>query len=88
MYIYSTSWLLADECLLYRVINSQEVSNYFNLITEWCKCWLIKQSLDKCVIIQCNYGALSPVLISCSIESHALDNVNQGHYLAVILDKI
>ena len=46
----------------------------------------MKLNLDKCVTLQC-YRTLSPVLSNYVIEGHTLDNVNQHHYLGMILDK-
>ena len=88
--ISSTLRLFADDCLLYHVIDSARdvelLQHDLNLITEWCKRWFMKLNLDKCVTLQC-YRTLSPVLSNYVIEGHTLDNVNQHHYLGMILDK-
>jgi len=83
----STLRLFADDCLLYRVIDSAKdveiLQHDLNLITEWCKCWFMKLNLDKYVTLQC-YITLSPVLSNYVIEGHTPDNVNQHHYLGMI----
>ena len=66
-------------CLLYCVIDSARdvelLQHDLNLITEWCKCWLMKLNLGKYLTLQC-YRILSPVLSSYFIEGHSLNNVN------------
>jgi len=53
---------------------------------EWCKHWLMRLNLEKCVTLQF-YKTFSPLLTSYTIENHTLENVNQQQYLGVILDR-
>jgi len=85
--ISSTLRWFADDCLLYRVIDSARdvelLQHDLNLITEWCKCWFMKLNLDRCITLQC-YRTLSPVLSNYVIEGNTLDNVNQHHYFSLL----
>ena len=51
--VSSTLRLFADDCILYRVIDSPRDSEILqqdlNLITQWCKCWQMRLNVDKCV---------------------------------------
>ena len=56
--IFSTQRLFADDCLLYRVVNSiEDVYSYllqldFNFIANWCLCWQMRLNInrDKCYL--------------------------------------
>jgi len=88
--ISSTLRLFADDCLLYRVIDSTRdaelLQHDLHLITEWCKQWQMRLNLDKCVTLQC-YRSLNPHLTNYFVENYTLENVNQHPYLGMILDK-
>ena len=88
--ISSTLRLFADDCLLYRVINSPQdaelLQQDLNLIIEWCRHWQMRLNINKCVALQC-YRSFSPLLTSYLIEDHTLVRVDQHPYLGVMLDK-
>ena len=53
--VSSTLRLFADDCLMYRVIDSTRdaelLQHYLHLITEWCKQWQKRLNLDNCVTL-------------------------------------
>ena len=88
--ISSTLRLFADDCLLYRVIDSLEdvylLQQDLNLIANWCQCWQMRLNINKCVTLQC-YRSFSPLLTNYFIEGHTLERVDQHLYLGVMLDR-
>ena len=68
--ISSTLRLFADECLLYRVIDSTRdaklLQHDLHLITEWCKQWQMRLNLDKvslCNVIELLIHILQTTLL-------------------------
>ena len=49
--------LFADDCLLYRVINSAEGANMLqedlNRLSEWANTWQLRFNVSKCTVIRC-----------------------------------
>ena len=49
--------LFADDCLLYRVINSAEDANMLqedlNRLSEWENTWQLRLNVSKCTVIRC-----------------------------------
>ena len=60
--ISSTLKLFGDDCILYGVIDiprdTEILQQDLNLITEWCKYWLMRLNVDKCINLQCYINPL------------------------------
>ena len=89
--ISSNLRLFADDCLLYRVITTEEDSallqNDLNTIFTWSLLWQMKFNKTKCVTLRC-HRIHSPILSDYFIDDQRLENVNQHPYLGIMLDKI
>ena len=82
--------LFADDCLLYRVINSVEDINRLqedlNKLSEWADTWQLKFNISKCTVIRCT-RSLSPLTYDYTLHSHILDISDQHMYLGVLIHK-
>ena len=82
--------LFADDCLLYRVINSVEDINRLqedlNKLSEWADTWQLKFNISKCTVIRC-MRSLSPLTYDYTLHSHILDISDQHMYLGVVIHK-
>ena len=82
--------LFADDCLLYRVINSVEDINRLqedlNKLSGWADTWQLKFNISKCTVIRCT-KSLSPLTYDYSLHSHILDISDQHMYLGVLIHK-
>ena len=72
--------LFADDCLLYRVINSVEDINKLqedlNKLSEWADTWQLKFNVSKCTVIRCT-RSLSPLTHDYTLHSLILDISDQ-----------
>ena len=86
--IRSSIRLFADDCVLYRVIETTEDHNILqqdlNTLVEWSNQWQMTLNPDKCVIINCT-RSLSPSSVAYSINNTVLKSVEQHKYLGVLL---
>ena len=82
--------LFADDCLLYRVINSVEDINRLqedlNKLSEWADTWQLKFNISKCTVIRCT-RSLSPLTYDYTLHSRILDISDQHMYLGVLVHK-
>ena len=82
--------LCVDDCLLYRVITSEEdcakLQHDLNTINKWFCTWQMKFNLGKCVTLKC-YKSSSPIVIDYFINNHKLENVKHHSYLGITLDQ-
>ena len=87
--INSPLCLFADDCLLYRVINSVEdtdrLQEDLNRLSEWADTWQLKFNVSKCTFICCTRS--SPLTHDYILNDHTLNISDQHTYLGVILHK-
>ena len=81
--------LFADDCLLYRVINSAEDANMLqedlNRLSEWANTWQLRFNVSKCTVIHCT-RSLTPFNHVYTLNNHVLNLSDQHTYLGVILN--
>ena len=62
--ITSSIRLSVDDCVLYRVIHSEQgryhLQQDLNFIIQWTKQWQMNLNIDKCVILTCSRSTLPP----------------------------
>ena len=87
--INSPLHLFADDCLLYRVINSAEDANMLqedlNRLSEWANTWQLRFNVSKCTVIRCT-RSLTPFNHVYTLNNHILNLSDQHTYLGVILN--
>ena len=75
-----------DDCVLYRIIESDQDQNCLesdlNLIFAWSKSWQMQFNVNKCVTPRCN-RSLQP--IARSFDSEPLNCLTEQSYLGVLL---
>ena len=89
--------LFADDCLLYRVINSVEDSNRLqgdlDRLSEWANIWQLKFNVSKCTVIHCTRSQ-TPLICDYFLNNHILKisdqqvlfiNHSPGHHTSQIL---
>jgi len=85
--ITSSFRLFADDCVLYRVIHSEQDHHLLQLdlnhITQWTKQWQMSLNIDKCVILTC-FRATSPPEFQYYINNETLTRTSQHLYLGVL----
>ena len=61
--IFSTVRLFADNCVVYRIIDSLEdplcLQRHFNTILNWTRKWQMQLDIDKCVVLRCTRSYMS-----------------------------
>ena len=69
--ISSTVRLFADDCIMYRIIDSLEDSlclqRDLSNILNWTKKWQMQLNIDKCVVLRCTRST-SPVNYDCNLK--------------------
>jgi len=82
--------LFADDCLLYRVINSaddtRKLQEDLNKLSEWANTWQLRFNVSKCSVIRCTRSR-TPFSHDYILNSHILTLSDQHAYLGVILNK-
>ena len=86
--IHSQLWLFADNCLIYRTIQSSDdhftLQDDLNTLTSWAKAFSMEFDTNKCKIIQvstlCNNS-----IFTYTMSSAPLELVNHHFYLGVYL---
>jgi len=80
--------LFADDCILYRIINSQhdhlELQNDLSLIVKWTQTWQMGLNTFKCVELTC--VLLSPSVSVYTINDYSLMRVTEHLYLGILFD--
>ena len=82
--------LFADDCLLYRVIDSQKDASILqqdlDRLSEWVHTWQLRFNVSKCVVIRCTRSQ-SPIIHNYELNNHTLTITDRHTYLGVLLDK-
>ena len=88
--IVSPLRLFADDCLLYRVIDSQEdtfiLQQDLDKLSQWVQTWQLRFNIAKCVVIRCT-RSLQPIVYDYKLNNHSLTVTDRHTYLGVLLDK-
>ena len=88
--IVSPLRLFADDCLLYRVIDSQEdtfiLQQDLDQLSQWVQTWQLRFNIAKCVVIRCT-RSLQPIIYDYKLNNHSLTVTDRYTYLGVLLDK-
>ena len=92
--ILSPLQLFADDCLLYRVIDSQNDASILqqdlDRISEWVHIWQLRFNVSKCVVIRCirsqspiihNYELNNQLLIDIHTSEYTWTNIYLGHLM-------
>ena len=87
----STPRLFADDCLLYRIIDTQAdcnaLQNDLNTLQEWEKKWDMEFAADKCKVLTITLKTKKDIKIqNYKIHGHILERVDSAKYLGVTLD--
>ena len=81
--------LFADDCLLYRTINSEEdviqLQNDLDHLSAWANKWQLRFNVMKCTIMHFTRSQ-SPLLSNYKLNGHSLNKSSQHPYLGVLLD--
>ena len=87
--INSTIRLFADECLIYRVINSsadhQLLQQYLNALSNWAAKWQMKFNVNKCSILQLTKHHCKS-RFPYFMAGELLNTVDKHPYLGIQLD--
>ena len=78
--IVSPLRLFADDCLLYRVIDSQEdtfiLQQDLDKLSQWVQTWQLRFNIAKCVVIRCT-RSLQPIIYDYKLNNHSLTCSNR-----------
>ena len=91
-WVKSTPRLFADDCLLYREINSPEDASVLqqdlDSLQIWEKTWLMEFAEDKCKVIRITKKRHRNIIFyDYSIHGYTLQAEREGKYLGVILNE-
>ena len=79
--------LFADDCLLYRVITSEQdtvaLQKDLDILAQWASKWQMKFNISKCTFMR----SPNPTPSRYSLQGVNLDESDQHMYLGVMLDK-
>ena len=82
--------IFADDCLLYRVINSPEdtiiLQQDLDQISDWVKIWQLRLNVTKCALIRCS-RSLTPIVHHYTLNNSFLKETDQHLYLGIMLNK-
>ena len=85
--ISSTVRLFADDCVMYRIIDSLEDSlclqRDLSTILNWTKKWQMQLNIDKCVVLRCTRST-SPINYDYNLKDETLQVTEQHRYLGLI----
>ena len=80
--------LFADNCVLYRIIKSDQdqlhLQSDLNLISRWSKSWQMRFNINKCVTLKC-YRLLHPRTFIYHLDSQPLACVIKHTNLEILL---
>ena len=83
----STPRLFADDCLLYRRINSTEDSEILqqelNNVQEWERKWMMSFNLDKCEVLRVMAKQKNIIEAVYTIHGKPLKTVSSASYLGL-----
>ena len=82
--------IFADDCLLYRVINSPEdtiiLQQDLDQISHWVKIWQLRLNVTKYALIRCS-RSLTPIVHHYTLNNSFLKEADQHLYLGIMLNK-
>ena len=82
--------IFADDCLLYRIIDTPEdtaiLQNDLDQITSWVATWQLRLNITKCVLIRCGRSH-SQINYHYTLNNHTLKQTDSHPYPGVTLDK-
>jgi len=85
-YVTSTCRLHADDCILYRQIDSSSdanaLQNDLSMLEEWEKQWKMLLNIDKCMVLT----VTQPLMTSYSLHSLPLVSASSAKYLGMTID--
>ena len=85
--ISSTIRLLADDCVIYRIIDFVEdtlcLQRDLHTIYSWANKWQMKLNIDKCVVLRCT-RSLSPLQFVYKVNDKTLKVNEQHQYFGII----
>ena len=85
----STARLFADDCILYRHVESETDAGHLqhdlDRLQQWEKDWLMEFHPQKCQVLHIT-PKRKPVLASYTIHGHTLEEVSSAKYLGVTLE--
>ena len=88
--ILSPLRLFANDCLFYRVIDSQNDASILqqdlDRLSEWVHIWQLRFNVSKCFVIRCTRSQ-SPIIHNYELNNHTLTITDRHTYLRVLLDK-
>jgi len=88
-HLSSTCRLYADDCILYRCIDSQSdidaLQEDLKQLEIWEEIWNMKFNIDKCMVLHVTLKR-NPILSEYSLHGHNLKTVSKAKYLGVLLD--
>ena len=88
-HITSSLRLFADDCLLYRIIATEEdtiqLQHDLNQLSIWATKWQLRFNVAKCTIMRFT-RSLSPVVFNYNLNDHSLSTSAQHPYLGILLD--
>ena len=89
--VSSTVRLFADDCLLYRNINTthdaETLQEDIDKLQTWEATWLMEFNPDKCEIIRITNRRKTIFFTNYSIHEHQLKEVKAAKYLGVTIDR-
>ena len=89
--VSSTVRLFADDCLLYRNINTthdaETLQEDIDKLQTWEAAWLMEFNPDKCEIIRITNRRKKKIVTNYSIHEHQLKEVKGAKYLGVTIDR-
>ena len=88
--INSTIRLFADDCIIYRIIDTREetcnLQHDLDTISDWCRTWQMQLNIDKCVILRCTRSP-SPIFFDYIIDDKVITSKDHHKYLGLTLHK-
>ena len=89
--VYSAVRLFADDCLLYRNINTthdaETLQEDIDKLQTWEADWLMEYNPDTCEIIRITNRRKKKIVTNYSIHEHQLKEVKGAKYLGVTIDR-
>ena len=92
--VSSTPRLFADDCILYRDINTHQdataLQDDLSSLQNWEKTWLMEFAEEKCKVMRITRKTSRNIIFyNYEIHGHSLESVKEGKYLGVTLqDKL
>ena len=88
--INSTIRLFADDCIMYRIVDTNEeaynLQHDLDKIMDWCKTWQMQLNTNKCVVLRCTQSSF-PVLFDYAIDDKVMSSTDKHTYLGITLHK-